>query len=85
MCVGEELWASVDWVKAERKRERRFPLQPVRLDNVSIENLEHKSRRHDLILFAVPLIFYKKLSKMSSTSFSSRKKNPIKNPLFMHI
>lgn len=58
----------------ERKRHRRFLLQPVRLGKVSIENLEHKSRRHDLILLLVPLVLHKKLSKIFSTSFSSKKR-----------
>lgn len=62
------------WVKAERKRDRRFPLQPVRLDKVSIENLEHESRKHNLILLSVPSVLHKKLSKIFSTSFSSSKK-----------
>lgn len=84
MCTGEQLWASVDWAKGEGKGERRFPLQPVRMNKVSIENLEHKSRRRDLILFAVPLVLYKKFSKMSSTSFSS-KKITVKKQHFMHI
>lgn len=68
------------WVKAERKRDRRFPLQPVRLDKVGIENLEHESRKHNLILLSVPSVLHKKLSKIFSTSFSS-KKTPNKTPI----
>lgn len=67
----------MDWVKADRKRDSRFLLQPVRLDKVSIENLEHKSRRHDLILLLDPLVLHKKFSKIFSTHFI-RKKNPKK-------
>lgn len=68
-------WAQGNSSEQERKRHRRFLLQPVRLGKVSIENLEHKSRRHDLILLLVPLVLHKKLSKIFSTSFSSKKKN----------
>ncbi|NWX68290.1 DLX5 protein, partial [Alca torda] len=38
---------------------------------VSTENLEHKRRRHDLILFAVPLTLHKKLSEISPLPLSS--------------
>lgn len=69
------------WVKAERKRDRRFPLQPVRLDKVGIESLEHESRKHNLILLSVPPVLQKKLSKIFSTSFSSKKKKPNKTPI----
>lgn len=73
------------WVKAERNR--RFPLQPVSLDKVGIENLEHESRKHNLILLSVPSVLHKKLSKIFSTSFSNskKKKKPIKPPFHTHL
>ena len=81
--MGEQLWASVDWVKAESMWESRFPLQPVRLDKVSIENLEQEA----LSDFACSLFGNLQEIKQNVLNILQQQKNNSnkKKKLFLHI
>lgn len=68
---SEQVWTGL------KQRERETELQPVRLDKVSIENLEQESRRHDLILLLVPLVVKKKIRQIF-LNILQQQKNPNK-------